>query len=121
MKRARRNQPPRRTGTRSASWAWCSAEQASSASAWHWSDARSACPNATCPSASAATTGNSAANDAKTAADISTVAFVAGGVALAAGAIVFFTPPSGPPKAGSVRVLPLVGWGSAGVSLSGAL
>lgn len=87
----------------------------------HWSDAKNACPNAACPSASAAATGNSAANDAKTAADISTVAFIAGGVALAAGAIVFFTAPWGAPKAGKVRVLPVVGWGSAGVSLSGAL
>jgi hypothetical protein len=87
----------------------------------HWSDAKNACPNAACPSASAATTGNSAANDAKTAADVSTVAFIAGGAALAAGAIIFFTAPSGPPKAGSLRLVPVVGWGSAGVSLAGAL
>ncbi|MGD0529566.1 MAG: hypothetical protein ABSE49_30790 [Polyangiaceae bacterium] len=92
----------------------------------HWSSARNACPGLTCTSGSAAASGQQASNEAKSAADVSTVAFVAGGVALAAGAVLFFTAPS---RAGtsegasSLRLAPFVarGGGGGGFVLDGAL
>jgi hypothetical protein len=64
-------------------------------------------------------TGVSDTNDAKSAATISTIAFAAGGVALATGLILFFTAPSSSsaPAAGVVHVVPAVGRSSGGVEL----
>ena len=90
----------------------------------HWSSAKNACPGLTCPTGSAATTGQQASNEAKTAADVSTVAFIAGGVALAAGAVLFFTAPS---RSGSREgtaswhLAPLVARDGGGLVLGGAL
>jgi len=59
-------------------------------------------------------------NDAQSAATISTVAFIAGGVVLGAGAVVFFTAPSTPKAATTgMRVAPAFAPGVAGLSASG--
>jgi hypothetical protein len=56
-----------------------------------WSDAQSHCSNAECDAE-----GVSLASDAKSAGNMSTVFFVAGGVLLAGGAVLYFTAPSSP-------------------------
>ncbi len=61
-------------------------------------------------------TGLSASNDANGAATASTIAFVAGGVALAAGVVLVLTAPSGH----AIHVAPAVGQGYGGVSIGGA-
>ncbi len=66
-----------------------------------------------CPSSGIADGPN---HDAQTFATVSTVTFVAGGVALAAGAVLVLTSPSGPQPATAVRLTPLVGSGSVGGS-----
>jgi hypothetical protein len=61
-------------------------------------------------------------NEAYSAADVSTVAFIVGGVLLAGGLTTFFTTPSAAPKPSAgldIQVRPTIAWGSAGVSLRG--
>jgi hypothetical protein len=68
------------------------------------------------------------ADDASTAATVSTIAFAAGGVALLAGGLLFFTAPRGAPAtrgarhapAASLRLAPAIGPGAGGVRASGA-
>ena len=62
--------------------------------------------------------GFQARSDSKDAATLSTVAFAVGGVALAAGAVLFFTAPKGPQKAG-LQVVPGLGRGAAGIDVLG--
>jgi hypothetical protein len=59
--------------------------------------------------------GVTAGKDAHTQAMTSTIGFIAGGVLLAGGALLYFTAPSG-----AVTVAPLVGRGNAGLSVRGA-
>jgi hypothetical protein len=83
-----------------------------------WSKAKQDC-GAGCPSGSIA---RSERSDASTDGTISTVGFVAGGVALAAGIVLYLTAPSSTPSSTSARVTitPYAGpWGE-GVLLSGA-
>jgi hypothetical protein len=78
-------------------------------------DAKDKCANdGACPDASAV----DSANSAKTLATVSTIGFIAGGVALGAGAVLVFTAPSGNKTA--VRVIPQAGPSSAGLTFSGA-
>jgi len=63
-------------------------------------------------------TGFSARGDAKDAATLSTVAFAIGVVALGAGAVLYFTAPKGPQKAG-LQVVPRVGQGTGGIDILG--
>jgi hypothetical protein len=68
------------------------------------------------------------ADDAGTAATVSSIAFLAGGAALAGGAVLYFTAPRGTPStvgtrrtpAAWLRVAPAVGPGAGGVRASGA-
>jgi len=90
----------------------------------HWSAAKNACPSLICPTTAASTTGQQASNDAKTTADMSTVAFIAGGVLLATGAVIFFTAPgrSGTREgAAAWQLAPLVVRDGGGLALGGAL
>ncbi len=57
-------------------------------------------------------------SDSKDAATLSTVAFAVGGVALAAGAVLYFTAPKGPQKAG-LQLVPQVGRGAGGLDILG--
>jgi hypothetical protein len=63
-------------------------------------------------------TGVAGHGDAVTYGNVSTVAIIAGGVLVAAGAVLWFTAPKGPEQTG-LHLTPLVGIGSAGVSLGG--
>jgi hypothetical protein len=63
-----------------------------------WSDAKAHCTGLECDR-----TGVQLATDAKNAGTVSTIAFVAGGVLLAGGAVLFFTAPKGPSKTGASR------------------
>ena len=63
-----------------------------------WSDAKTHCTGLECDR-----TGVQLATDAKNAGTVSTIAFVAGGALLAGGAILFFTLPSAPAKAGATH------------------
>ena len=65
-----------------------------------WSAARNDCPNG-CADGSP---GRNERNDAQTDGTISTIAFVAGGVALATGAVLFFTAPSSHSSSSAIRV-----------------
>jgi hypothetical protein len=58
-------------------------------------------------------------NDAKTAATLSTVSFIAGGVLAAGGIVLVLTAPSGSPRTG-LRVTPLLGPSTAGLGLHAA-
>ncbi|HLK41297.1 MAG TPA: hypothetical protein VKU41_31315 [Polyangiaceae bacterium] len=62
--------------------------------------------------------GLSLTDDAKNAATISTVAFVAGGVAVAAGAVIWLTAPRAAASTG-LRAVPVVGLGYGGVAVGG--
>jgi hypothetical protein len=64
--------------------------------------------------------GLSLTDDAKSAATISTIAFAAGGAALAAGVVLWLTAPSGGASRTGVRLAPAVGSGYGGVALGGA-
>jgi hypothetical protein len=78
-------------------------------------DAKDKCANdGACPDARAV----DSANSAKTLATVSTIGFIAGGVALGAGAVLVFTAPSG--KKTAVRMIPQAGPSSAGLTFSGA-
>ena len=85
-----------------------------------WSSSQSECPSsANCPQHAQAVTDH---DTASTQATISTIAFAAGGVALAAGAVLWFTAPHAAtettPRA-SLRLTPSVGPGSGGLLLGG--
>lgn len=84
------------------------------------SDANDRCPTGpTCTNAD----GVRASDDAKSAATVSTIAFVAGGAALAAGAILFFTAPKSggrEAQAKHMQVTPIVGIRTAGLTVGGA-
>lgn len=92
-----------------------------------WSDAEKACPDNQCTSSDDITKGK----DAATAADLSTVFFVLGGVGLAAGAVLWRTAPSaksptdksGAPRqaARSIRLVPSFNGQSGGLVLGGSL
>lgn len=75
-----------------------------------WSDAKTHCTGLECDR-----TGVQLATDAKNAGTVSTIAFVAGGVLLAGGAILYFTAPTAPAKTSDVRV----GVGLGSVTLGG--
>lgn len=64
-------------------------------------------------------TGLDLTNDAKSAATVSTVAFVAGGVALAGGIVLWLTAPSHASSATGLAVSPLVGSSVGGATVSG--
>ncbi len=84
-----------------------------------WSSSHSECPAPGCAQHAQAVADHDSASSAAT---VSTIGFVAGGVALAAGAILFFTAPSSNTATGSsvgVRVAPSVGPGSGGFLLQG--
>jgi hypothetical protein len=83
-----------------------------------WSSAQSDCKSATdCTNHAQALSDKDAASSNAT---ISTVAFVGGGIALAAGAALFFLAPAGGGSSGTaLRVAPSVGPGSAGAVVKG--
>lgn len=58
-------------------------------------------------------------NDGKSAGNVSTIAFVVGGVALAGGAVLWLTAPSSRSTVGALGVVPLIGRGTGGLSLHG--
>jgi serine/threonine-protein kinase len=58
-------------------------------------------------------------NDAKDAAALSTISFVAGAIVIGVGATLYLTAPRGKPKSGSVRVVPTFGAGAAGLGMAG--
>jgi hypothetical protein len=74
-----------------------------------WSTVTEACPDRTCPTASARDAVQSAHDEAGRSATLSTVGFVAGGALLAAGAALFFTAPRAPRAGSGTRVAPMVG------------
>lgn len=78
------------------------------------SDAEAVCPDSECDSGK----GSSLWHDAKTAGNVSTIAFAVGGVALATGAVLWFT--AGPRSSGSETVQPSVGLGLGTVQLKGS-
>jgi hypothetical protein len=84
-----------------------------------WSKARSECNTQTCPNHGGAVQDHDATT---TAATVSTVGFIAGGVLLAGGAVLFFTAPSGSSPStdsASLRVVPSAGPGAAAMLLQG--
>lgn len=84
-----------------------------------WSDAEAACPNRKCTTASARRLGE----EAGTAADLSTVFFTIGAMGLATGVTLYLTAPSARERgaAHAVRVSPVVGRETAGLSIGGQL
>lgn len=77
-------------------------------------DAKASCANdGPCRDATAV----DASNSAQSLATVSTIAFIAGGVAVGAGAVLIFTAPS---KKTGVRIVPNAGPGSAGLNFVGA-
>jgi serine/threonine-protein kinase len=58
-------------------------------------------------------------DSAVSAGNVSTIAFVAGGALVAVGGVLWFTAPKGAPASTAVRVTPLVGSATAGLSLGG--
>jgi len=82
-----------------------------------WSGASSECPNGICKSA--ADKANFAG--ASTFADVSTTTYVIGGIALAAGAVLLVTAPRAVSPTGAWRFAPMLGPGTAGLHLEGAL
>jgi hypothetical protein len=83
-------------------------------------DSRDKCPSDPC----ATLDGIQANDDARTVARVSTIAFAAGGVALATGVVLWLTAPrataSAPPAAARVRITPLLDARSAGLHVVGA-
>jgi hypothetical protein len=79
-----------------------------------WADAKTHCTGLECDR-----TGVLLATDAKNAGTVSTIAFIAGGALLAGGAVLFFTAPKGPAKAGSSGDM-RVGVGLGSVSMQGS-
>ncbi|MDB4996561.1 MAG: hypothetical protein JWM74_3993 [Myxococcaceae bacterium] len=82
-----------------------------------WKSVHRACPNNACTSSGDIARGS----DAGRAADMSTVFLLVGGAGIATAAVLFFAAPSNDSKTGKVRVTPLVGYGTAGLALGGAL
>jgi hypothetical protein len=82
-----------------------------------WKSVHRACPNNACTSAGDIGRGS----DAGRAADMSTVFLVVGGAGIATAAVLFFAAPSNDTRSGKVHVTPLVGQGTAGLALGGAL
>lgn len=80
-----------------------------------WSDAHAACPNVQCGRADVV----AEAKDAGTAADVATVLFAVGGVAVASSVVMFLLSPSHAPTSG-LSVTPLVGTTN-GLAIGGAL
>ena len=81
-----------------------------------WSSSQSECQSPTSCSNHA-----QAVNDhdsAVSAATVSTVAFIGGGVLVAAGAVLWFTAPKARPQTG-LRIVPSVGANGAGLTLAG--
>jgi hypothetical protein len=81
-----------------------------------WKSVRRSCPT-TCTNPSDVGRGS----DAGRAADMSSVFFVLGGAGIATAAVLFFAAPSSDSRTSKLRVTPLVGDGSAGLALGGAL
>jgi hypothetical protein len=81
-----------------------------------WSRAQRECNATTCPDRNAALIDHDATTSA---AAVSTVAFVAAGVLLAGGVVLFLTAPSGAPSAASLQVAPAAGPGTGGMLLRG--
>jgi hypothetical protein len=81
-----------------------------------WSSAKTDC-GTICPANSPAQAERS---DAQSAAAVSTVAFIIGGLGLAGGGILWFTAPSRPTSAGALHVVPSVGVRSSAVTLEAA-
>jgi hypothetical protein len=77
----------------------------------HWSDSEDACPNGRCTQE-----GETAANDARRSADVASVCFALGGVALAAGTWLFLTSESPRSQQGARPAI----WLGGGISGSGA-
>lgn len=76
-----------------------------------WSDAQDNCPNDRCTP-----TGRSAANDAESAARVSTISSIAGLALVGGAAVLWFTGRDAPQKTGSrTSVTPVIGVGGAGV------
>jgi hypothetical protein len=75
-------------------------------------------PNATCMFVSCPTQ-DQMNNDAKSAADASTVTFAIAGAALVASAILWFTDTSGRGDHAGMYVTPEVAWGRGGIDLGG--
>jgi hypothetical protein len=82
-----------------------------------WSGASSECPGGVCKSA----TDKANFAGASTFADVSTVGFVAGGIALATGAVLLITAPRALSPTGAWRLAPMFGPGTAGLHLEGSL
>lgn len=80
------------------------------------SQSKNDCPSTTNCTVASAVQEN---NDAKTFGNVSTVGFIAGGVLVAAGAVVFFTAPKARP-ATALRLEPAVGTSEFGLRLGGA-
>jgi hypothetical protein len=59
-------------------------------------------------------------DDAKSAATVSTIAFIAGGVALAGGIVLWLTAPSSSSSTTGLRFVPLVGASLGGGAVSGS-
>lgn len=79
-----------------------------------WSDAHTACPNVQCGRADVV----NEAKDAGSAADVATVLFAVGGIAVATSAVMFLLAPSSPTS--GLTVTPLVGT-TTGVAVGGSL
>jgi hypothetical protein len=74
-----------------------------------WNDATASCPGNACPNTPAGRSDQAEARGAARDGDISTIAFIAGGVGLAAGAWLWFAPTESPGPRSGVRILPAVG------------
>jgi len=83
----------------------------------HWSSSQSECSSSNCPQHAQAVTDHDAAQSAAT---VSTIAFIAGGAALAAGAVLWLTAPSRHGSAGGMALVPTATPGGGGLSLKGA-
>jgi serine/threonine-protein kinase len=76
-------------------------------------------PGATCTTNPCSTASTSLNSDAKTAADISTVSFVAALVGLGVGGVLWFTDTRASPDKPRVSVVPALGPGRGGMNVSG--
>jgi hypothetical protein len=82
-----------------------------------WSGAASTCPNGVCPNAA----DKAGFAGAGTLADVSTISYVIGGIALAAGGVLLITAPRASSPSSAWRFGPLFGPGAAGLRIEGAL
>jgi hypothetical protein len=81
------------------------------------SDAKTLCPSAPNCTSAAGVQDNS---DAKSSATVSTIAMIAGGAAVATGAVLYFTAPKRRPSPSALNLGPAVGPGQVGLRLGGA-